>query len=593
MRGVEAFDPTHHRPHPPGYPLTIGLGKLFAALGLDPFHALVASSVTFSLVGYLALVAAYSRMAAGPGPSDGSERAVGVAAALLFCLSPPMLLYGPLALSDAPALAFLALALAAGARLADRLRGGAIAGGRLPLGGAAALGAFSAAAIGCRPQLVVAVVPMVAVALAVALQGFRRAAASRALVRRALLRLAAAAAAGFAVAALAWFVPLVIASGGPRGLVASLTRQAWLVAEADAGAARAGLGPAGMLVRFAAHPWGQKSVAVPVLLLAGIGASWVARHRRWLAAPLLALSGVDLAFALAVMDPADAVRYALPSLLAVAFLAAVGSLALARGLRRPAAHWLPTGYLIARFALYTGPLLLVRTTTPSPPVQAITWAGDHVPKKALVLVDPPLAPHASQLLADRRLVLEDPDLRALASAGGQPAFLLSDGRSAWPGAVTFAWPESDAYGKLTRGYYREVSWSPIPTSCLYEGLAGTYRWERGWRWLDRAASVRFVTAGATRLGLTLALPGDVPYPGVDVELAVVGSGETAHAFVPRGGQVSPVLTLPGGSQAEVQLRSARDFVPAKSGLNPDTRRLAVQLLGCERDPGVAAVKAPQ
>src|ERR1044072_352868 len=163
MRGVERFAPLEHRPHPPGYPLTIGLGKLLAPIAGDSFHALVAVSVIASLVGYLALTDAFARMLAPDGVPAIVERRQGVVAALLFHLSPPMLLYGPLALSDAPALCFLALALAAGARL---LTGG--------LGAAVALGVFAAGAVGCRPQLAVAVAPMVAAALLVSFVKRRR-----------------------------------------------------------------------------------------------------------------------------------------------------------------------------------------------------------------------------------------------------------------------------------------------------------------------------------------------------------------------------------------------------------------------------------
>jgi multiple sugar transport system substrate-binding protein len=121
VRGVERFEPLQHHPHPPGYPLLIGLGKLFALVTGDPFRGLVALSVVASLVGYLALFDAYRRLAAPPG-AGAMERAAAERAAVLgaalFQLSPAMLVYGPLALSDAPALAFLALALAAAARLA-------------------------------------------------------------------------------------------------------------------------------------------------------------------------------------------------------------------------------------------------------------------------------------------------------------------------------------------------------------------------------------------------------------------------------------------------------------------------------------------
>ena len=148
-RAIERFDPLSHRPHPPGYPLLVGLGKAFNLVFHDPFVSLVALSFVSSLVGFVALVAAFRRIA-----GEGSER-VAVAGALLFHLSPVMLVQGPLPMSDPPALMFVSLALWAG--------GGAVAG-RLGPGRDRPRRAASAA-IGCRPQLALAVLPMLAVAL--------------------------------------------------------------------------------------------------------------------------------------------------------------------------------------------------------------------------------------------------------------------------------------------------------------------------------------------------------------------------------------------------------------------------------------------
>ena len=101
---VGRFAPLHHRPHPPGYPLTVGLGKLFALVFHNHFVSLVALAVVSSLVGYWALVVAFRRIAGGAGGigGQGAER-VAVAGALLFQLSPVMLVQGTLPKSDPPA----------------------------------------------------------------------------------------------------------------------------------------------------------------------------------------------------------------------------------------------------------------------------------------------------------------------------------------------------------------------------------------------------------------------------------------------------------------------------------------------------------
>jgi dolichyl-phosphate-mannose-protein mannosyltransferase len=571
VKGVERFDPLHHQPHPPGYPLLIGLGKLVNLLLADPFASLVALAVLSSLVGYLALVDAFRRMA----PAEPGAEQVAVAGALLFHLSPAMLVYGPLALSDPPALMFLSLALAAAARLGE-------SGTLRP---ALALGAAAAAAVGCRPQLAVAVLPMLAAALAVARPGD---------LRRPALGIAALGA--FAAVALLWFVPLVAAVGGPGGLFPFLGKQAGAVARFDANAPRAGHAATWVATRFLAHPWGTRWTSLPVLALAAVGVFALVARRRLGALPLAVLCGVDLAFALAVMNPSDAVRYALPSLLGVAFAAAVGAAALARRVRVPAAVWPAVALCAAGFVAYTEPLLAARVAADSPPVQATRWLERSAPRNAVLLIDKELAPHASYLLPDFVRVPADPGLEAAGRWRPEtPVFLLGNAASGWPGAVTFRWRGSDAYGKLTRGQYRVVSVSPIPPARRYAALRGVGAYEPdicepAYRWLGPEAAIRL---GAPRLpgapaspsgtvAVTLGLPRHAPLPEVPVTVAVQGEAPFLVS-VPRGGRRTLVLPLPAGMErAEVSFSSRSSFVPAEAGLGPDSRRLAVQLLGVER-----------
>jgi hypothetical protein len=298
------------------------------------------------------------------------------------------------------------------------------------------------------------------------------------------------------------------------------------------------------------------------------------------AMPLLVLGGVDLGFALLAMDPADAPRYALPSLLAVAFLVAVGLRAAASAVRAPRLAWLGAAGLAGGFVAFTAPVLRDRSTTPSPPVQAARWASAHVPRSALVLVSPPLLPHAAQLLDGREFVLADPGPSPRGASERRPAFLFADGESGWPGAVAFRWRRSEAWGKLTRGYYRVVSWSALPEAQI-EVVSGVYGWEPGWRWLDREAVVRVNSQGAGELGVTLGLPPTSPHGEVDVAVAV-GDAPPARLRVPRAGRrtVWQRLPQPPPPWVEVRFAADRDFVPAASGGSTDRRRLAVQLVSC-------------
>lgn len=544
VRGVVHFDPLHHSPHPPGYPLLIGLGKVMAWITGDPFTGLVALSVISSCVGFLALASAFRSVV--------GERA-GVAGALLFHLSPAMLVYGPLALSDPPALMFLSLALAAAGRLIEK-------GTMPPIQAALALGAFASAAIGCRPQLCLAVLPMLAVTLALA--GWRRA----------WIVLSA-----FITVSLLWFVPLVVAVGGPAGMLPFLTRQAGLVATYDATQPRAGMGWMRVAIRFLAHPWGDRWLSLPVLLLAGVGAFAARRFRT--ALPLAVLTLVELTFALSVMNPRDAVRYALPGMVGIAFAAGVGADALGRRLRIPA--WALAGLFAAVSVHYTWPLLAARTRTESPPVQAIRWIQASLPPQTAFLLDKELAAHVDHLLPKSERMLVDAGLQAYADKPGRPVWLIADGASGWIGARVFLWPESDAYGKLTRDLYRVTSVSPIPPGRRYRVERGVYGYEptvreAAWRWLEPEAAIRLWPAGARRLVLDLEVPDVAPLPSNRVTVTVAGGG-AAEVEIPKGERRTVDLPLPEAAEVEVVFRSGASFVPAGG----DTRRLAVQLVGLE------------
>src|SRR6266511_2791636 len=75
---ITKFDPWSSRPHPPGYPLYVGLGK-FAALFTDPFHALVVLSVIASVIGFIALAIAFRELL--------GDRDLAVCGALIFYFS--------------------------------------------------------------------------------------------------------------------------------------------------------------------------------------------------------------------------------------------------------------------------------------------------------------------------------------------------------------------------------------------------------------------------------------------------------------------------------------------------------------------------
>jgi hypothetical protein len=468
-----------------------------------------------------------------------------------------MLVQGPLPMSDPPALMFLALALAAGAALWEE-------GGR---GSALALGGFASAAIGCRPQLALVVLPSLAVALVQA-PGWRR---------------RGEAVAAFTLVSLLWFVPLVVATGGLHGLLDYQMKQAAYVAGHDATASRAGGASRHLVRRFVTHPWGQKGTAFPVLALALAGIVDLVRRRRAAALPLALLAGGQLAVCLLIMDPADAVRYALPSLLGVAFAAALGGQLLARLAKAPPAAWIVPLVVATVGLLYAGPLLWVRCRTVSPPISALRWARRNLPPQSVILMADDMAPHIDYLMQGFDLAWVEQDFHHVSQRPGAPAWLVAEGESHWPGAVTFRWPDSDAYHKLTRDHYRVVSLSPIPLDHRFQSVRGVRRWQPSlldarYRWLEADAAIRIFPRRAfravvVRLGLDLSSP----IPANSVTVSMAGAPDQT-VEIARGTIRNVQLPLATHQPTDIGIRSARSF-PAGNG---EPRPLAVQLLAVER-----------
>lgn len=565
IRAIGDYEPLLHHPPPPGYPLFIGLAKGVTALVGDPFLALVALSTVASIAGFVILASAFTRII--------GDALFGIIGALLFYQSPAMLVHSTLPISDPGGLALLAASLYAATRTVDDGKRA-----KWPV-----LFAFAAAAtVGWRPQLSIAILPMLGATLGLAKGG-----------RRKLAVLAV-----FTVTCSAWLIPLAIETGGVSGLIRFETSQAGYLAEHDADVSRSGWSTQQIVLRFVAHPWGTKLLSFPIIAAAAVGLSGLvfssARRR---AAPAIAMGGVYLAAGLLIMDPADGVRYALASTLFVALLAAAGvqqlkGFAVANGVVEGFVGAAAVAYM-AGSAFYVFPLLEQRAVEPSPPVAAAEFARTHFPRGAVALYELPLWPHATYLLPEFNPMRIDDGLARFSHRSDVPLFLYVDGRSTLPGASTFSWNQSDAYSKLTRNHYRVTSVVPLPPGRRFRPVRGVYaperdRGSREWRWVAPEAEIVLPPTGATRARLTLGLPPESPIATNAVNLYVDGK-RTGTAIVRRGAATTVEARI-SSTGSTIRLISRGSFVPAmQRGLNNrDPRRLAVQLHALEQLAGDSA-----
>ena len=228
--GLRDFDPGRHRPHPPGYPIYMALGKA-ANLVLGEPRALAVWGALFGALSAFALLRLFAALDALDGDLAASPERLrplrigewlgrpAVAAALTM-MAPLFWMTASRPMSDSAGLAASLTAQAILLTAIVRQRAAASAGespsaasavqsGRLIL-----LGAFmSAIAIGFRSQAAWLTLPVLALAI---LDRAGRGAAG-ALIGS-LVWLTAG--------TLLWFVPLVVASGGPAAYYAAFSAQA-------------------------------------------------------------------------------------------------------------------------------------------------------------------------------------------------------------------------------------------------------------------------------------------------------------------------------------------------------------------------------
>ncbi|MEO8677942.1 MAG: DUF2723 domain-containing protein [Vicinamibacterales bacterium] len=357
--GLRHFDVADHRPHPPGYPVYIALGKVTKAVagtltsGAESSLDARALSVLSLLAGVVSIGLLYAvfcclgKPKGLPPPVEwptggdkplglsglptGGDKPLGLSipwhtldvaafSATVITVSCPLFWYLAVRpMSDLPGLAF-ALAAQACLLLAWRRQAPApdgdtrltpavtAASGRMIVIGAL----LAAISIGMRSQCAWLTLPLLMLVLA---DRIGRGVAG-ALIGSAMT---------FTIGGLLWGIPLLVASGGLNAYLTALGAQAggdftsgeMLYQTPTPRVA------AFALLRTFVGPWDSTPLAVAVLALAAIGLVQLAmRDRRSLAA-VIALGGPYFLFHLAFQDTAF-IRYALPLIPIVSFLAVRG-----------------------------------------------------------------------------------------------------------------------------------------------------------------------------------------------------------------------------------------------------------------------------
>ncbi|MBY0497105.1 MAG: DUF2723 domain-containing protein [Cyanobacteria bacterium] len=363
--GVRDFDVAAHRPHPPGYPVYIALGKIAAAVTGAVTDAPASTiearalAVLSLIAGLVAIVFLY-RLFAAMGRSEGCD--IEAFAATAITASCPLFWYlGARPMSDLPGLT-AALASQACLMAAWRIQRPGPGGDRrlspamtAASGRMIVIGAFLAAfSIGLRSQTLWFTAPLLVLVLS-----------DR--VGRGVAGAMIGSTVAFVAGGLAWGIPLLVASGGLHAYLAALGTQAgedfasgeMLYTNPNSRAA------AFALLRTFVYPWDSTAIAAVVVILAAAGlVQLLWRDRRSLAA-VIAIAGPYLLFHLLFQDTSF-VRYALPLVPVAAFLAVRGVVLVSTKAVPAAASLLS----IACVAV-ASPVLVAYSADPSPQVRVI------------------------------------------------------------------------------------------------------------------------------------------------------------------------------------------------------------------------------
>lgn len=496
--GVRDFDVADHRPHPPGYPVYIALGKLAAAvtgIGADGEQSAIEARAlgALSLIAGLVAVALLYRLfeSFSREESDGALDVPAFAAAAITASCPLFWYLAVRPMSDLPGLAF-ALASQACLMIAfkrqrpdangDRRLSPAMmaASGRMIVAGAF----LAAVAIGVRSQTMWLTIPLL---LLVLLDRTGRGVAGALLGGGTM----------FVAGGLLWGIPLLIASGGLNAYLAALGTQAgedftsgeMLYTNPNPRAA------AFALVRTFVYPWDSTALAVIVLVLAAIG-TWqlLLRDRRSIG-PIAALSVPYVIFHLLFQDTSF-VRYALPLVPVIAFLAVRGVMLMA-----PAALPIAAAAISIAGVAIASPVLVAYATEASPTVRvldAMTAEARSAPPGALAMHQTFVRPLQAERVELPQQLAAPPRLEWLelgkywkSGSSGMVWFLADPARS----DLALIDPRS-------RDDYADVRW-PLVARPAFGGMRpSAVRWYRmrapGW-FVEEGWSLTPEAAGMSRL----------------------------------------------------------------------------------------------
>ncbi|HYO78761.1 MAG TPA: hypothetical protein VE010_20035 [Thermoanaerobaculia bacterium] len=492
--GMREYDVEVHHPHPPGFPVYIGLAKLVRVVAASDFRALQTVNVIAALLVFPALYF-FAR-------SLRFSFSISVMAAALFASFPNVWYFGGGAFSDVPSIVLVLFAVALLLRGAEDRNAYWL--GTLLL----------ALAIGIRPQnILVALLPGLY-------------ASSRRRPHEVLIALLI----GVVVVGAA-FGGAIYATGSFDQYMHSVRDHGQYIARVDSWR-----NPERPPMWRLADRFFIKQYQLPALgfiatifVLVSLAGSIRERSR-----PMLfnALTFVPIAlFAWAMLDRYSISRFSIAYQPMFALLLADG-IARAAGKRAP----LLAGALIAAFAIFTIPALNVVRGGVAPSLQAAAAVTRHVDVRHEQLFVGHTMSKFIDVVAPQLPYIRIVDDRAMPLSATRPAWLLAEITETAPSGLLFRRERGNLWN-IARHHYFEIKLQRVEAGAQfvdgwYEGE--TYQlWE--WRWMQRRSRTILPPAGGrTMLRMTLTPPPELI--AQNAMIAVTLNGQLLETFR-AGGEI--------------------------------------------------------
>jgi hypothetical protein len=575
-----------HYPHPPGFPLYVFLGRIARLFADTDFHALqtvnvLAGMAAFPVVFWLAR-------------SFRMDFHGAYASGVLFAFLPNVWFYGGTGFSDLPAAVFYLAAIAAymSAMGVPRSSSGSSSssegGPRNPRNSEEPRGTrqyllasvLFAAGILIRPQNA----PVTVFPWTITTVKLLRAKQWRAVIAGSIV-LVLLVALGYGIS--------MVATGVDQYIIA-LTNHSTYVKHADSvkSVARAPLWEVA-LIQLDPYEAGKAALLMNALALVAI----IGGRRRMVVEILLTWAPFFI-FAMLVVNPLGASRFALNYMAGLVLLSVEGAAVLGRLAARfhPRAGFVLRAAAIAavvvRLATWTPEAFEVPRTTIPPPTAAAMWIDRNVPRDKTVFVDGNIWPWVHYFAPDHKRIRPRDEEEIILSSEAEGGWYISNAPTSATTAVTFLRPRTRTWNIVTKRAFESYV---LPTAHVVKFGRGWYGQEGlgrdSWRWAaQRSFMLLGPIEGNAELRLRFAVPLEMIDQPASVTFTLNGTHRAVYPLTKNENEVRYIVPARGNAPNFLRIEVSDSFVPADHG-EPDQRELAFMLRSWRWQPERASARA--